>query len=145
MLRPMMVTMLLADAAQAVNNKLYIIGGGWSITGPEPAPSAIALNIKVPWDQANERHALRLELLDSDGNPVLVRGAGGEPEPVVVATEFEVGRPPGLMRGTPIDLSFALSIGPLALQPGNRFEWRLTINGQAEDDWHLAFSTRPAA
>ena len=28
------VTMMLADAAQAVEGKLYILGGGWSVTGP---------------------------------------------------------------------------------------------------------------
>jgi hypothetical protein len=27
----MKLTMLLADAAEAVNGKLYILGGGWSI------------------------------------------------------------------------------------------------------------------
>jgi hypothetical protein len=32
------VTMLLADAAQAVDGKLYILGGGWTITGPDPIP-----------------------------------------------------------------------------------------------------------
>jgi len=26
--------MMLADAAQAVNGKLYIMGGGWSVMGP---------------------------------------------------------------------------------------------------------------
>ena len=32
----MKVTMLLADSAQAIEGKLYILGGGWSITGPDP-------------------------------------------------------------------------------------------------------------
>jgi hypothetical protein len=139
----MMVTMLLADAAQAVGNKLYILGGGWSITGPDPVPSAIALHIKVPWDQANEPHSLRLELVDSDGEPVRVPTASpAGDEPIFIESEFEVGRPPGLTRGTPIDLSFALSLGPLPLRPGGRFEWRLTIDERAEPGWHLAFSTR---
>jgi hypothetical protein len=139
----MMVTMLLADAAQAIDNKLYILGGGWSITGPGPVPSAIALQIKVPWNQANELHRLRLELVDSDGTPVLVQTEpGGDEEPLVVETPFEVGRPAGLTPGTPIDLSLALSVAPLPLQPASRYEWRLTIDGHAEDDWHVAFSTR---
>src|SRR5712692_6126152 len=59
----MKVTMLLADAAQAVNGKLYILGGGWSVTGPAPSPSAIALKIEVPWDEANTRHKLTLDLV----------------------------------------------------------------------------------
>jgi hypothetical protein len=31
----MKVTMMRADAVQAVAGKLYILGGGWSVTGPE--------------------------------------------------------------------------------------------------------------
>ena len=44
---------MLADAAQAVEGKLYILGGGWSVTGPEPSASAIAAYIQVPWDRTN--------------------------------------------------------------------------------------------
>src|SRR5213078_2286630 len=65
--RQLRATLLLADAAQAVEGKLYVLGGGWSVTGPQPVPMAIALKIDVPWDQANTRHSWRLELLDADG------------------------------------------------------------------------------
>ena len=44
--------MMLADSAQVSEGKLFILGGGWSVTGP-PAPSAIALHVEVPWDQTN--------------------------------------------------------------------------------------------
>lgn len=142
----MMVTMILADAAQAIDNKLYILGGGWSITeGVNPVPSAIGLHIRVPWDEANHVHKLRLELVDSDGNPILFPSPIGVEQPLLIETEFEVGRPAGLARGTPIDFSLALSLGPIPLPPGGRFEWRLTIDGQREADWHTAFSTRPLA
>jgi hypothetical protein len=137
----MMVTMLLCDAAQAVDNKLYVLGAGWSVTGPNPAPSAIALHLKVPWDEANMPHVMRLELIDADGQPV-APAAGADP--IVIESQFEVGRAAGLPPGTPIDLSVALNFGPIALAHGGRYDWRLTIDGRAEDDWHLAFSTRPA-
>ena len=137
----MMVTMLLCDAAQAVDNKLYVLGAGWSVTGPNPAPSAIALHLKVPWDEANMPHVMRLELIDADGQPV---SPSADADPIVIESQFEVGRAAGLPPGTPIDLSVALNFGPIALPPGGRFEWRLTIDGRAEADWHLAFSTRQA-
>ena len=107
----MMVTMLLADAAQTRDGKLYILGGGWSVTGPEPEPSALALLIKVPWDQANERHQLRLELVDSDGHPVSFETPVGEQD-LTVESEFEVGRPPGTTRGTPLDMQMVFQIRP---------------------------------
>jgi hypothetical protein len=138
---PWQVTLLLADAAQAVDNKLYVLGGGWSITGPQPSPSALAVHIKVPWDEANELHRLRIELLDADGQAVTL-GEGDEVQPVVIESEFEVGRPPGLIRGTPIDLSLAVTLGPLPLAQGMRYEWRLSIDGHHEEGWRVAFSTR---
>jgi hypothetical protein len=140
----MMATILLADAAQAIENKLYILGGGWSVTGPDPTPSALAIALKVPWDEANERHAMRVELLDSDGGAVVVGPDPDEARPVVIESQFEVGRPPGLKPGTPIDLAFAVNVGPVPLPPGGRFEWRLSIDGHSEAHWHAAFSTRPA-
>ena len=68
----MRVTMMLADSAQAVAGKLYVLGGGWSITGPEPAPSAIAIKLDVPWDQAEVAHRWTLALVDADGTPVFL-------------------------------------------------------------------------
>jgi hypothetical protein len=29
------------------------------------------------------------------------------------------------------------------LDAGKRYEWRLSIDGQTEDDWYVAFNTRP--
>lgn len=139
-----MVTMMLADSAQALDNKLYILGGGWSVTGPEPSPSAIAVQIKVPWDQANEKHHMLLELLDLDGEPVLLDTLVGR-QALRVENEFEVGRPPGLKPGTAIEVALALNFGPIPLAPDSGYVWRLSINGKTEEQWALPFRTRTAA
>jgi hypothetical protein len=138
----MRVTMLLADAAQAIDGKLYILGGGWSVIGPMPSPSAIALKIDVPWDQANKKHKWDLSLLDGDGQPVLVSTPQGE-QPIQISGEFEVGRPPGVTPGVALDTTMAINLGPLPLQPASRFVWRLSIDGASKEDWQVAFSTRP--
>jgi hypothetical protein len=137
--------MMLADAAQEVGGKLYILGGGWSVIGPGQAPMAIALKIEVPWDRTNERHSLLLELLDEDGEPVLVPGADEQSVPLQVTGALEVGRPPGIKPGTPIDSALAVTFGPLPLEPGHRYQWRLSIDGATDEDWILGFSTRSAA
>lgn len=134
--------MLLADAAQAVQGKLYVLGGGWSITGPGPTPMAIAIKVEVPWDHTNRRHTWSLELIDEDGQPVLVPTPEGE-QAIKIGGEFEVGRPPGLPPGTPIDLPLVVNLAPLPLPAGQRLEWRLTIS-EYEGDWRVAFMTRPA-
>jgi hypothetical protein len=137
----MKVTLMLADSAQVSEGKLYILGGGWSLTGP-PAPSAIAMLVEVPWDQTNRRLEWRLDLVDSDGYPVVVGDGQGGTNPVVAAGDFEVGRPPGMPHGAPIALPLALNFGPLPLPANGRFEWRLTLDGETQDDWRLAFNTR---
>lgn len=137
----MKVTMLLADSAQAVNGKLYILGGGWSVTGPGPVPSAIALKIEVPWDRANQRHDLKIALVDGDGHPVQVPTPEGE-RPLELNSQFEVGRPPGLRPGTPLDVALAVNLGPLPLRPGVRYVWRCVIDDEMDEDWQVAFTTR---
>ncbi len=136
------VTLMLADAAQVADGKLNVLGGGWCFTGPQPAPFAIAGLIEVPWQMANQQHSFRLELIDLDGNPVVVSGADGD-TPVVIDGQFEVGRPPGLRPGAYQPMPLALNSGPLPLPPGSHFEWRFSIDGKAHEDWRLAFSTRP--
>ena len=142
----MKVTMLLADAAQAIAGKLYILGGGWSVTGPKPTASAIALKLEVPWDEANRPHALLLELLNADGRAVMVASPpDGEPRPVQIRGEVEVGRPPGLTPGTALDAVLAINLTSAPALPAGRYVWRLSINGQSSDDWQLAFTVRAAA
>ena len=138
----MKVTILLADAAQAVGGKLYILGGGWSITGPDPIPMAIAIKIEVPWTDANTPHRLRLALFDEDGQPVMVPTSTGD-RPLEIHSTFEVGRPAGLKHGTPLDVPLAINIGPLPLRPDSRYVWRCFINDESEGDWQASFSTRP--
>lgn len=133
--------MILADAAQAVGGKLYILGGGWSITGPTLIPSAIAIKIEVPWDQTNEEHKFRLALYDADGN-VVKQEEDEEKKPIGIINTFETGRPAGLIHGTPIDVALAINIPPISLKPNSRYVWQLFINDETKDEWRLGFSTR---
>lgn len=137
------VTMMLADHAQVADGKLFINGGGWTITGPGPVPFAIALYIEVPWDRTNTKHHWRLELLDADGEPVTVERDDGT-QPIFAEGDFEVGRPPGLKPGTPVAIPLAFGFpSPPPLPPGGRYVWQLTIDGKTDEDWRLTFSTRP--
>jgi hypothetical protein len=134
-------TLLLADYAVVSDGKLTIVGGGWSQTGPEPAPFGIGLLIQVPWDQANTMHSFAVQLLDADGESVVVDTDEEGEQPVAFGGDFEVGRPPGLKPGTPLDFPVAMNSTPLPLEPG-RYEWRLTIDGESRQDWTLAFTVR---
>ena len=71
-----------------------------------------------PWDQANQRHVMRLELLDADGQAVEVETDDGM-QPVVFFDDvpFEVGRPAGLKPGTPLDFPVAVNSGRCCSSP----------------------------
>jgi hypothetical protein len=118
----MKITMMLADAAQQVGGKLFVLGGGWS-TAPTPTPPmAVVVKIEVPWDRSNESHEWRLSLVDADGRAVRTP----DDQDVHVAGRLEVGRPPGLPEGSPLDAPLVVNFMPLPLPPG-RYEWRLEV------------------
>lgn len=138
----MKVTMTLADFARVSSDgKLDILGGGWSETGSNPCPSAIAITFEVPWAQTGSDHEVELMLLDDKGN-VVTDPASGEPLFRVTAT-FQAVRPTGVLLGIPAVGNVAVNVPPLPLTPASRYTWRLTVDGQLNLDWELSFSTRP--
>ena len=134
--------MLLCDAAQVADGKLYVLGGGWSLIGPDPMPSAIALKIDVGWTEIDRMHHWELYLVDEDGQPVIAETPEG-PQAIEVRGDFEVARPVAVPEGSPVDVALALNFGPLPLRPATRYSWRLAIDGESDESWQLTFSTRP--
>lgn len=137
----MKVTILLADSAQALNGKLYILGGGWSVVPPGPTPMALAVKVEVPWNEANKKQTVKLELVDSDRNPFMVATPMGD-QPFHIEAKLEVGRPPGAKPGVPLDVPLAFNF-LLNLPADKRFEWICSINGHTDDNWKVAFTTLP--
>jgi hypothetical protein len=136
------VTVLVADAAQELGGKIYALGVGWSVIPTPTPPHALIILIDVDWTETNRRFNLRAELVDSDMQPVMVQTGVGE-QPVQIEGEVEVGRPAGLPPGSSIRVPFVASFGPLVLVAGSRYEWRVTINGEREEDWSEGFHVRP--
>jgi hypothetical protein len=106
---------ILADAAEVVNNKLYLIGGGWETLTinarlPSSYPCAVAVAFSVPWNETNEQHNIAIEIQDQDGG-----------ELVNVEGQIEVGRPPGIPRGNAQRVQMAIKVGLPLQQPGAHF------------------------
>jgi hypothetical protein len=124
----MSVTAFLCDAAQESNGKLYTLGAGWSIVRGMPITMALAVKIAVPWNEANRRHVFSASLVTEDGGIPRLRVADTEQQQSLDARgEFEVGRPPGLKEGTPLDAAVAITFAGVPLLPG-RYVWKLAIN-----------------
>lgn len=79
--------LLLADRAEILNGKLYMMGGAWDrrfVSNIEaPVPLSIAIGVLVPWNLTNEQHTLEIRIVDDDGDTIL-------PTPTVT---LNVGRP----------------------------------------------------
>jgi hypothetical protein len=131
--------MLLADGAHSVGGKIYILGGGWThlwfreLPG-RPAPFALAIGLKVPWNLTNRRFNFRLELVDADGNNIEESAMG----------EFEQGRPPGLRPGTSQRMLVAVPVAPEIPSPG-RFVFHAIVDGQrlASTEFEVVLQPQP--
>lgn len=129
---------LMADAVQVTDGKLFILGGGLGVIGPRPQHISVAVRIGVPWDQANVKHQWRLDLTDEDGHSVLIRE-----KPVSLNGQFEAGRPAGVAPGSELWVPLGINFGALPLPRGKRFTWNLFINEESNEHWTASFSVRP--
>jgi hypothetical protein len=138
----MNVTILLADSAQVAEGKLYILGGGWSLSGPEPVPSAVAIKVEVDTHEFDRMHHWELFLEDADGQLVQFDSPEGL-QTIEIRGDFSASAPEGVPAGTPVDVPIAVNLGPIPLSPNSRFTWRLVIDGESLDGSTASFSTRP--
>ena len=127
--------LILADAVQAVNGKLYMLGGGWTTLHapeiPTMHPLGIALGFRVPWQETNQVHRLEISMVDADGAPVI---------PPIQA-QLEMGRPPGLRPGTDQTAVIAVNAAVQFTKPG-RYEVEVAVEGQMAKA--VAFDVVPA-
>jgi hypothetical protein len=146
---PIEADMMLANAAVMQNGALTIVGAGWVVRAPGAeagGASAIALVIKVPRDQPQgQQHQLRLELLDSDDEIVVVDPPNG-PGPMIIESEFAP------LQGVddpnitiPLTASIGLNLPPFPLPRGQQYRWRVFVDGETRDAWTLPFRTSPPA
>lgn len=124
----MHVDLLLCDHAEAVNGKLYINGGGWSIlyAANRPASMFLAIVVTFDWDETNIQHELVAELLTADGDVVEV---GDPPTPARAVGRMEIGRPPGIKPGVSLPAPMALGVAGLLL-PADQYVWHVTVDGK---------------
>ena len=63
--------LLLADRAEVLNGKLYMMGGAWDRRQvrniDSPVSLTIVIGVLVPWNLTNEQHRLAIRIEDEDG------------------------------------------------------------------------------
>ncbi len=134
------VNLMLCDAAQSVQGKLFILGGGLATIGPGRQPLAIALHFEVPWDQTDRAINWSVRLLDEDARAVLI-----DDKPVVIQGAFTPHRDDNATPGTPMGVALAINVSPLPLPTGRSYMFVLEIDGETKPDWRVRFSVRPGS
>ena len=127
--------LILADAAQVVGNKLYLLGGGWdklvvNSGFPVDQQVGLAISVKVPWNNTNESHRFEIEIATDDGETV------GKTE-----GRFEVGRPVGILPGQDQRVQLAAS-STLRLKGEGTYAIIARIDGEERRRVH--FNVAPA-
>lgn len=115
--------LILADYAEAVNGKLYLMGGAWDRiavqNANQPMRFGVAIGILVPWTATNQNHTLRLTFEDTDGTAL----------GVLIETTFVTGRAPELPPGS--NQRLVLAVNTLtAPPPAAEYSLVASINGE---------------
>ena len=95
--------LILADHAEAVNGKLYLMGGGWDRRAigdfRQPQAFSVSIGVLIPWSQTNRPVPLTIAVIDADGQSI--------------ATPFQT----NVLVGRPINAT-----------PGQKLRYMLSLN-----------------
>ena len=111
--------LLVADRAEVVNGKLYLMGGSWDRIQPQQVPHrmmlGIALGVRIPFAYTDDQHSVAIELLH------------GETRMIGFEAKLATGRPPG-MSGMDMLVPMAFNI-PIAIPDEGQIALKAVIDG----------------
>lgn len=118
---------LLADAAQVVQGKLYVLGGGWNtlFVGSFPArhPSlSVGLRVRVPWSWSERTIVIAVDLQDQDGGRVLPTGP--------IRQGVRVARPQGMPEGSDIVLARSFTFNNLTFTGPGGYSFVISLDDE---------------
>lgn len=115
--------LMLADRAEAVNGKLYVMGGAWDRQFvqdfAQPIWLSLAIGILVPWNATNQQHNLQVTIEDFDGRPLSFSLQAG----------FTAGRAATATPGEVQRVIMALPMVPQILPGPGKYTVKAAING----------------
>jgi hypothetical protein len=110
--RPEIEFLILADHAEAVNGKMYLMGGGWDrrtvADFRQPQTFAVAVGILIPWTETNRPLQLVVALTDLDGAPIAPP----------LQTQLTAGRPANAKPGQKLRYMLAVNFQTGIPRPG---------------------------
>lgn len=135
-LEPSVDVALLADAVQASQGKLFVLGGGWDVLTVRSLPArhpsmGIGLRVRVPWGWTGESVGLEVELQDEDGGSVL---------PGSLKAPVPVRRPEHLPEGQDLTVVRALTFTNLVFREAGPYSFVISIDNDVKE--RLRFMVR---
>lgn len=135
----MHIDVTLCNHAEAVNNLLYVAGGGINVlyTPPGAPPPygvtvGIGLLVTVPWLKTNQQHKIEIILVGEDGQPVQLPVGQEVSEPLSVVLAFNVGRPANLPAGDDQIIALATNLVNVPMPAMGKYEFALSVDGNPE-------------
>jgi hypothetical protein len=109
---------------------VHALGLGWT-TSVSPVPQhVLIIFVEVGWAEIGQSFPIHAELIDSDGAQVAATEHG------VINARHRAVHP----KGTPATIPFIATIPPLTLTVGERYQWRVSIDGERHEDWMASFT-----
>lgn len=144
------VTVLLADyVAVDAAGKLTAVGAAFSLIGLQPdghtPPLHVAVLVDVPAELVGQDFSLGVSLRDEvTGQPVLVPGQSGSPEPLQVAQVMRAQPPavPGMVVPAHVPGRVQVVLGfpqGLPLELGRSYRWAVEVDGRTRPEWSASF------
>lgn len=135
-LEPSVDVALLADAVQASQGKLFVLGGGWDVLTVRSLPArhpsmGIGLRVRIPWGWPGESVALEVELQDEDGGAVL---------PGPLKAPVPVRRPDHLPEGQDLTVVRALTFTNIVFRREGAYSFVVSIDDGVKE--RLRFMVR---
>jgi hypothetical protein len=146
------IDVTLCNHAEAVNNLLYVSGGGINVVyvqPGQPAPYLVSIGIgmlvTVPWMATNQQHKVQIRLLNEDGQPVQLPVAPDVTEPLQLEMAFNVGRPPHLQPGDDQLIALAANLAGLPVPAAGKYLFEINVDGNPERRLSVRVQPNPAA
>ena len=118
--KPEIDYLLVADRAEVVNGKLYLMGGAWDRISPPAFPHrmilGIALGVRIPFAHTDDQHTVAVELMQDEQRLI-----GFE-------AKLTTGRPPG-MAGMDMLVPMAFNI-PVAIPAEGQLVIQASLDGR---------------
>jgi hypothetical protein len=135
----MQIDAILCNHAEAINNMLYIAGGGIEQamiapghTPPYAVTVGIGIMVTVPWSQTNKQHKVEIELLGEDGEPVQLPTDSDSAKSLQMLLTFNVGRGSLLTVGDDQHVCLAANISALPMPAFGKYDFIVRLDDHNE-------------